>query len=92
MSDFASNLKDTEQYIKRFKDQPLGHLIAGKSTASLSGKTFANESPIDNSPLGQVAAGDEADVDLACKAAPVGARCCMPLPMALRHELTKSLW
>ena len=69
MSDFASNLKDTEQYIKRFKDQPLGHLIAGKSTASLSGKTFANESPIDNSPLGQVAAGDEADVDLACKAA-----------------------
>ena len=69
MSDFERNLTDTEKYIKRFKDQTLGHLIAGKSTPSQSGKTFANESPIDNSPLGQVAAGDAADVDLACKAA-----------------------
>jgi len=69
MSDFERNLTDTEKYIKRFKDQTLGHLIAGKSTLSKSGKTFANESPIDNSPLGQVAAGDAGDVDLACKAA-----------------------
>ena len=68
-SEFKSNLADTEKYIKRFKDQTLEHLIAGKSAPSQSGKTFANESPIDNSPLGQVAAGDAADIDLACQAA-----------------------
>ena len=69
MSDFASNLKDTEKFIQRFKDAPLGHLIGGKRVQSVSGETFANESPIDNSPLGEVASGDGADIDLACKAA-----------------------
>lgn len=69
MSDFASNLRDTEQFISRFKSAPLGHLINGKRVQSVSGETFDNESPIDNSPLGSVAAGDAADVDLACKAA-----------------------
>ena len=68
MSDFEKNLQDTERFIQRFKDQPLGHTINGKSVQSQSGETFANESPIDNSALGLVAAGDARDVDLACKA------------------------
>lgn len=69
MSDFASNLKDTASFVARFKNEPLGHLINGARVPSISGKTFANESPIDNSPLGEVAAGDAQDVNLACEAA-----------------------
>jgi len=69
MSDFATNLDDTQRFVARFKQAPLGHLINGKHVNSVSGDVFANESPIDNSPLGEVAAGDAADVDLACIAA-----------------------
>ena len=70
MSDaFATNLADTRQYIERFKSQPLGHLINGLRVASVSGETFGNESPVDQSPLGTVCAGDATDVNLACTAA-----------------------
>ena len=69
MSDFATNLADTHGYIARFIKEPLGHRINGERVASTSGATFENESPIDHSPLGSVAAGDSNDIDLACQAA-----------------------
>ncbi len=70
MSDaFATHLTSAQQFLERFKAEPLGHLINGKRTPSISGETFPNESPIDQSPLGEVCAGDAQDVDLACRAA-----------------------
>lgn len=70
MSDvFASNLKDAQRYLERFKTEPLGHLINGQRHPSRSGATFSNETPIDHSSLGRVCAGDALDVDHACTAA-----------------------
>ena len=69
MSDFAGNLADAQGYLQRLTNETLSHLIDGERVPSLSGESFANESPVDNSDLGNVAAGDAKDIDLACQAA-----------------------
>ncbi len=45
------------------------HLIGTDTPMSVSGKTFANTSPIDGQHLGAVAAGDATDIDAAARAA-----------------------
>lgn len=55
--------------IQRFTDGPLLHFINGVPTASVSGDTFENHSPVDASLLGEVASGDTADVDVAATVA-----------------------
>ena len=66
---FEENSAAATEHLQRFADAPLPHLIAGEATPSVSGSTFANASPIDGTPLGQVAAGDAADIDAAAAAA-----------------------
>ncbi len=66
---FDDNLAHAQPFISRTKAAPTLHLIGGKHRTSESGATFDNHSPIDNSLLGEVAAGDEADIDLAARAA-----------------------
>ncbi len=56
-------------HLRRFSDAPLGHLIGGERTPSVSGATFENHSPVDGTLLGTVAAGDDADIDAAARAA-----------------------
>jgi len=63
------NMAAAAKHLARFATEPLPHLIAGNSTPSVSGETFANSSPIDGAHLGDVAAGDQADIDAAAKAA-----------------------
>ncbi len=63
------NLAEADGYLQRFRDQPLGHLINGDSVASVSGDTFTNHSPIDQSEMGSVASGDSADIDAAARSA-----------------------
>lgn len=58
----------TEQ-MRRFSDAPLLHFIDGAPTASIDGAMFDNHSPVDSMLIGQVAAGDAADVDVAARAA-----------------------
>ncbi len=55
--------------ISRFGDAPLWHFIGGRPTPSVSGATFENCSPVDSARLGDVAAGDAADIDAAARAA-----------------------
>ncbi len=55
--------------LRRFADEPLLHLIAGRPTTGASGATFDNHSPVDGMLLGRVAAGDAADIDAAAIAA-----------------------
>jgi len=62
------NLAAAESYLSRFKAAAVPHFIAGKADLG-SGKTFENLSPIDNSVLCNVSAGDAADIDRAAKAA-----------------------
>ena len=66
---FEDNLVAADEALARFAGEPLTHLIAGARAAGASGTTFTNTSPIDGADLGQVAAGDAADIDAAATAA-----------------------
>jgi 5-carboxymethyl-2-hydroxymuconic-semialdehyde dehydrogenase len=66
---FEQNLADAQPLIDRARGDGTQHIINGEHVPSRSGATFANSSPIDNSSLGSVAAGDAADIDAAARAA-----------------------
>ena len=63
------NLKKAEGYLQRFRDNVTAHFINGEPDPGVSGETFDNLTPTDNTSLGQVAAGSAQDVDRACRAA-----------------------
>jgi 5-carboxymethyl-2-hydroxymuconic-semialdehyde dehydrogenase len=68
-STYDENLAAAAEHMARFAASPTLHLIGGQPTPSVSGATFANSSPIDGGHLGNVAAGDSADIDAAAAAA-----------------------
>jgi 5-carboxymethyl-2-hydroxymuconic-semialdehyde dehydrogenase len=61
-------LARAEGFLKRFRAQPVGHLIDGKPDAG-SGASFETLCPIDNGVIAKVARGDKADIDRAAGAA-----------------------
>ena len=63
------NLKAAAALLARFRQQPLPHFINGQACAGGSGRHFDNLTPIDNSVIGAITAGNADDVDQACKAA-----------------------
>ncbi len=66
---FEENLTEALTHLQRFATEPLPHLIGGSPRLSVSGETFVNHSPIDQSVLGDVASGDTADIAAAADAA-----------------------
>ena len=66
---FTANVAAAGQHLARFSAAPTLHLIDGEPAASVSGETFANSSPVDGMHLGDVAAGDAANVAAAAEAA-----------------------
>ncbi len=69
MSEYENNLKAANNYLERFKTNVTGHYINGQFTVPAGSKTYENTTPTDQSSLGQVVEGSEADVDAACAAA-----------------------
>ena len=70
MSDrYAANQRKAEQYLTRFRAEPLGHLIGGNSIAGHSTEAMENSTPIDGSILNTVSMGGESEVNLAVEAA-----------------------
>jgi 5-carboxymethyl-2-hydroxymuconic-semialdehyde dehydrogenase len=65
----ATNIARAAGYLKRFREQPLGHFIAGKAERGSSKEIFDNVSPVDSRVINQVVAGDERDVHAAAVAA-----------------------
>jgi len=65
----TSNIAEAGRYLERFAGKTLAHHIAGSDYAGSSGERFDNLTPVDNSVLGSIAAGDAADVDAAARAA-----------------------
>src|SRR5262245_60221868 len=65
----AANIAKASGYLQRFRDQPLGHFIAGKAERGSSRELFDNVSPVDSRVINQVASGDERDVHAAATAA-----------------------
>ena len=64
--ELESNLADLEPLLSRFRAEQLGHFIGGQPVSGGSGQSFDNATPIDNSTIGSVAAGNAEDVDCAC--------------------------
>lgn len=63
------NIEILNKYLPNIKANTIQHLINGESTPSVSGATFDNLTPIDNSFIGKIAAGDSQDIDKAAHAA-----------------------
>ncbi|GAL17246.1 5-carboxymethyl-2-hydroxymuconate semialdehyde dehydrogenase [Vibrio maritimus] len=64
-----SNLTKAEQYLAKYRNQTLGHYIAGEWSLGSEGETFENLSPTNNESLGKVVKGSAEDVNQACLAA-----------------------
>ncbi len=69
MSGVADRLQAAQDLVTRFQSSVLPHFIDGRPTPGISGATFKSVSPIDNSTIGSVYAGNADDIDIACKAA-----------------------
>ena len=69
MSDFDKNASNAQAYLSRFQQNVTGHFINGKMFVPEGAKTSTNTTPVDQSSLGEVVAGTEADINQACEAA-----------------------
>ncbi|MCY4155066.1 MAG: 5-carboxymethyl-2-hydroxymuconate semialdehyde dehydrogenase [Gammaproteobacteria bacterium] len=65
----AENLKKAQTHLRRFRDNITAHHINGETCPGVSGATFDNLTPTDNTSLGRVTAGAAEDVERACQAA-----------------------
>ncbi|MET0444363.1 MAG: 5-carboxymethyl-2-hydroxymuconate semialdehyde dehydrogenase [Pseudorhodoplanes sp.] len=63
-----ATLARAENYLTRFRNGVVTHLIDGKSDAG-SGETFEDASPIDNEVIAKIARGGAAEIDRAAKSA-----------------------
>ncbi len=68
-SALKKNVRAAEKLLQRFRKRTLPHFINGEHDDGRSGQTFDSLTPIDNSVIGKVAAGNADDIDAACKAA-----------------------
>lgn len=68
MSALEQTIARARQYLARFREKPLAHLIDGKPDAG-DGATFETLSPVDNALLAKVSRGTAAEIDQAAKAA-----------------------
>ena len=69
MSDLTTNLGNLEDHLARLREAGVRNHIAGEAVAAASGETFETASPVDGSPICQVAKGGAEDIDRAARAA-----------------------
>lgn len=86
-TEFDLNLTTTEKLLQRYRDETLTHFINGRHAQVDGGETFTNHSPIDNTTIGKVLAGDAADIDRAASAARDAFEQWRDLPGAARKKL-----
>lgn len=65
MSELDANIAKARDYMARFREGGVLNHIGGRSVAAGSGQTFETISPVDLSPLAEVAHGDASDIDAA---------------------------
>jgi 5-carboxymethyl-2-hydroxymuconic-semialdehyde dehydrogenase len=88
---FDENLTKARKVLHRFASAPLGHFIDGQLQPGASGATFENRTPVDDSMLGHVSAGDAADIDKAASSAERTFPAWRDLPGAERRRLLHSI-
>lgn len=64
-----TNIAKASALLERFREQPLGHFIAGKHERGSSSELFDNVSPLDEHVINRVVSGDARDVHAAVSAA-----------------------
>jgi 5-carboxymethyl-2-hydroxymuconic-semialdehyde dehydrogenase len=69
MSQLNKNIEKLETYLARFRTGGVLNQIAGQPCPALSGQTFENHSPVDESLIGPVARSGAEDIDKAAQAA-----------------------
>jgi 5-carboxymethyl-2-hydroxymuconic-semialdehyde dehydrogenase len=69
VSTLEQNLEKLETYIARFRKDGILNRIGGEDRPALSGATFDNHSPVDESFICKVAKSGADDIDAAAKAA-----------------------
>jgi 5-carboxymethyl-2-hydroxymuconic-semialdehyde dehydrogenase len=85
------NIAKAEGYLARFKENTLGHYINGEWTLGSENNTFDNTTPTDQSFLGKVVQGSEADVNAACDAAAAAAADWAAMSGAARKKILHKL-
>ena len=69
MTDFNRNLDRLSGHLTRFRQDGVTNLIAGQTWPTLSGATFDNATPVDETHICSVARSDASDIDAAAQAA-----------------------
>ncbi len=85
------NLEKLSPLLAEFSQQPIRHFINSQWVASSTGETFSNNSPIDDSYIGEVAAGTAEDIDTACNAAAEAFDDWAAMPGKQRRELLHAI-
>jgi 5-carboxymethyl-2-hydroxymuconic-semialdehyde dehydrogenase len=81
------NIRKASKHLERFAAAPLGHFIDGALRPGTSAETFENRTPVDDSLLGRVSAGNAADIDAAARSAERAFPAWRDLPGAERRTL-----
>jgi 5-carboxymethyl-2-hydroxymuconic-semialdehyde dehydrogenase len=87
MLELESNLNKLDALIAPLGEETLPHFIDGQRDPGRSGETFEGYTPVDNSVIGNVASGNAADIDAACKAAATAFEEWKAMPGAERKRL-----
>ena len=87
MSELDSNLRKIEELVAPLQAETLPHFIDGRRDPGRSGETFDGYTPVDNSVIGKVAAGNAEDIDAACRAADAAFGEWKSMPGAERKKL-----
>jgi len=84
---FKANLDRAAPLLKALRADGIGHVIDGKTVASISGDSFETKSPIDGSVLAMVARGGPEDIDRAATAAALAFKPWRDMPASMRKKL-----
>ncbi|MGS2723150.1 5-carboxymethyl-2-hydroxymuconate semialdehyde dehydrogenase [Porticoccus sp. GXU_MW_L64] len=87
MAQLESNCEAAEGWLQRFKSNTTGHLINGEIVVPENAETYTNVTPVDNTTLGEVVAGTEADMNAACEAAEAAFEQWRDIPGAERKKI-----
>ena len=87
MSELDKNLIKLDELMAPLTADTLPHFINGKRDPGRSGETFEGYTPVDNSVIGNIAAGNADDIDAAAKAAAVAFEDWKAMPGAKRKKV-----
>src|ERR1700740_1401844 len=84
---FRANLDRAARLLKQLRAGGIGHMIDGKTVASISGEVFETTSPIDGAVLASVARGNAEDVERAATAAALAFKSWRDMSASMRRKL-----